>query len=160
MVGELDAAMEGFVRRRLGDVSGLRVEGEARAIGGQSRENWPFDLHWQDGGQSHHRQLFLRRDPVGSVLETDRRVEFEVLRRLHDQPVRAPEVVWLDADGSELGRPAMVMTRYDGHNDHFILQGGVGRPDEDARVGIASQMVDLMIEIHALDWRGAGLNEV
>ena len=160
MASEFDTAIEGFIRARLGDVDGLRVVGEARATGGQSRENWPFDLFWEDGGQSHHRRLFLRRDPVGSVLETDRRVEYEVLRRLHDQPVRAPEVVWLDADGSELGRPALVMTRYDGFNDHFILQSGGGRFDEDTRAGIASQMVDLMVEIHALDWRGAGLHEV
>ena len=160
MGSDFDSALEGFVRRRLGEVDGLRVEGEARATGGQSRENWPFDVFWGQGGESHHRRLFLRRDPVGSVLETDRRVEYEVLRRLHDQPVRAPEVVWLDADGSELGRPALVMTRYDGLNDHFILEGGISQFDEDTRAGIASQMVDLMAEIHALDWRAAGLDEV
>ncbi len=160
MTSEFDMALEGFVRRRLGDVGELRVEGEARAIGGQSRENWPFNLLWEDEGQPHRRRLFLRRDPVGSVLETDRRVEYEVLRRLHDQPVRAPEVVWLDADGSELGRPALVMTRYDGRNDHFVLEGGISQFDEDTRAGIASQMVDLMIEIHTLDWRGAGLDDV
>ena len=160
MTSEFDVALEEFIRRRLGDVEVLRVEGEARATGGQSRENWPFDLYWEDGGQSYHRRLFLRRDPVGSVLETDRRVEYEVLRRLHDQPVRAPEVVWLDADGSELGRPALIMDRHDGQNDHFIVEGGISQFDEDTRAGIASQMVDLMIEIHALDWKGAGLNEV
>lgn len=160
MASDLHTALEEFIRRRLGDVDGLRVEGEARATGGQSRENWPFDLYWEEGGQSHRRRLFLRRDPVGSVLETDRRVEYEVLRRLHDLPVRAPEVVWLDADGSELGRPALVMTRYDGFNDHFILQGGTSRLDEDTRLGIASQMVDLMMEVHALDWRDGGLDEV
>ena len=93
MSSEFDVALEGFIRRHLGEVGELRVEGEARAIGGQSRENWPFDLHWEDEGHSFHRRLFLRKDPVGSVLETDRRTEFEVLRRLHDQPVRAPEVV-------------------------------------------------------------------
>lgn len=160
MTSDFDIALEGFIRRRLGEVDGLRVEGEARATGGQSRENWPFDLFWEDDGLSHHRRLFLRRDPMGSVLETDRRVEYEVLRRLHDQPVRAPEVVWLDADGSELGRPALVMTRYGGQNDHFIVEGGISGFDEDTRAGIASQMVDLMIEIHALDWKGAGLDEV
>ena len=160
MASDFDIALEGFIRRRLGDVAELRVEGEARATGGQSRENWPFDVSWEDGGELHHRRLFLRRDPVGSVLETDRRVEYEVLRRLHDQPVRAPEVVWLDADGSELGRPALVMTRYDGRNDHFVLEGGISQFDEDVRAGIASQMVDLMTEIHALDWQGAGLDEV
>lgn len=160
MASDFDTAIEGFIRARLGDVNGLQVVGQARATGGQSRENWPFDLHWEDGGQSHRRRLFLRRDPVGSVLETDRRTEFEVLRRLQDQPVRAPEVVWLDADGSELGRPAMVMTRYDGLNDHFILQGGDSQLDEDTRAGIASQMMDLMVEIHALDWKGARLDEV
>ena len=160
MDSDFFTALEEFIRRRLGDVDGLRVEGEARATGGQSRENWPFDLYWEDGGGPHHRRLFLRRDPVGSVLETDRRVEYEVLRRLHNQPVRAPEVVWLDADGSELVRPALVMTRYDGFNDHFILHGGTSQLDEDTRVGIASQMVDLMIEVHAVDWKGAGLDEV
>ena len=160
MASDFDVALERFVRARLGDVDGLRVVGEARVTGGQSRENWPFDVFWDQGSESHHRRLFLRRDPVGSVLETDRRVEYEVLRRLHDQPVRAPEVVWLDADGSELGRPALVMTRYDGLNDHFILEGGISQFDEDTRAGIASQMVDLMAEIHSLDWPGAGLDEV
>lgn len=160
MTSDFDTALEGFIRCRLGDVDDLRVTGAARAIGGQSRENWPFDVSWHQDGQPHHRRLFLRRDPVGSVLETDRRVEFEVLRRLHDQPVRAPEVVWLDADGSELGRPSLVMTRYDGLNDHYILDGGASQFDEDTRAGIASQMVDLMIEVHALDWKGAELDEV
>ncbi len=160
MAGDFDAALERFIRRHLGDVEELVITGEARATGGQSRENWPFDVSWQQSEQSYHCRLFLRRDPTGSVLETDRRVEFEVLRRLHDQPVRTPEVVWLDADGSELGRPSLVMTRYDGLNDHFILDGGISQFDEDTRAGIASQMVDLMIEIHALDWREAGLDEV
>ena len=160
MASDFDVALERFVRARLGDVDGLRVVGEARVTGGQSRENWPFDVFWDQGGESHHRRLFLRRDPVGSVLETDRRVEYEVLRRLHNQPVRAPEVVWLDAHGSELGRPALVMTRYDGLNDHFILEGGISQFDEDTRAGVASQMVDLMAEIHSLDWHGAGLDEV
>ena len=160
MGDELDGELERFVRGRLGAVDELTVVGQGRVTGGQSRENWPFDVSWKDHEGSHHRRLFLRRDPVGSVLETDRRVEFEVLRRLHDQPVRAPEVVWLDADGSELGRPSLVMTRYDGRNDHFVLEGGVSRFDEATRLDIASQMVDLTIEIHALDWRGAGLHEV
>ncbi|WP_419918836.1 phosphotransferase family protein [Candidatus Poriferisocius sp.] len=160
MPGDSHEALERFVRTRLGDVSGLRVMGEARATGGQSRENWPFDVWWQDGNRSCHRRLFLRRDPVGSVLETDRRVEYEVLRRLRDQPVRSPEVVWLDADGSELGRPSLVMTRYDGINDHFVLEGGRSGFDENTRVGIASQMVDLMVEIHGLDWQSAGLDRV
>ncbi|MCY4036984.1 MAG: phosphotransferase family protein [bacterium] len=159
MTDGFQAALETFVRRRLGEVDGLRVECGARVTGGQSRENWPFDLYWQDEGRSHHRPLFLRRDPAGSVLETDRRVEYEVLRRLGDQPVRSPEAVWLDADGSELGRPALVMARYEGRNDHFILEGGTSGLDEDARVGIASQMVDLMAEVHALDWKAAGLQE-
>ena len=41
MTSEFDAALEGFIRARLGYVNGLRVEGKAWATGGQSRENWP-----------------------------------------------------------------------------------------------------------------------
>ena len=47
-----------------------------------SRENWLFEASWSLDGERVTEALIMRRDPVGSVLETDRSVEFAVLRAL------------------------------------------------------------------------------
>ncbi|MGI8840312.1 MAG: phosphotransferase family protein, partial [Caulobacteraceae bacterium] len=48
------------------------VENLARVSGGASRETYRFDAI--SGGE--RRGLILRRDPPGSLIETDRRLEF------------------------------------------------------------------------------------
>jgi aminoglycoside phosphotransferase (APT) family kinase protein len=92
---------------------------------------------------------------VGSVLDTDRRQEFAVLRALEATTVPAPRVRWLDADGDALGRPSVVMVREDGVCDWFVLSGDRSLDD---RVAIAHRFIDLLASIHLVDWRGVGLD--
>ncbi len=130
-----------------------RVEGLVRTSAGFSRENWVFDLVSRGG----RRPLIARRDPIGSVLETDRAVETAVLRALAGSEVPAPVVVWSDPEGTRLGRPTVVMERAEGVCDWFVLNGD--RPLED-RVAIAHRLYDRMADIHRFDWRAAGLGAV
>jgi aminoglycoside phosphotransferase (APT) family kinase protein len=82
----------------------------ARISGGASRETYRFDA--MVGGE--RRPLILRRDPPGSLIETDRRSEFLALKSFHGRGVAAPEPLILELVGAELERPFFIMARIDG----------------------------------------------
>ncbi len=160
----VDLETNGDVRERLEAFVSCRVENGELEIGpvervwtGLSRENWIFDLHLRDGDTSESKPLIVRRDPVGGLLETNRRTEFEVLRALEPSSIPAPRALWLDADGSELGRPSLVMERGAGRCDYFALNAE--RPLA-PRVALAERLCDLLAEIHRLDWKALGLDSV
>lgn len=135
----------------------VRVDGLRRASEGMSRENWLFEASWSLDGERVTEALIMRRDPVGSVLETDRSVEFAVLRALEATAVPAPRVRWLDADGRWLARPSIVMVLEDGICDYFVLNGDQPLA---ARVALAERFCDVLVSIHQVDWRGLGLDSV
>jgi aminoglycoside phosphotransferase (APT) family kinase protein len=124
-----------------------------RTSTGYSRENWLFDASW-DG---HTHALIARRDPVGSVLETDRRIETEVLRALAGTDLPSPALRWADLDGQRLGRPALIMDLSLGFCDGFVLNGALPLA---RRLAIAHRLYDRLADIHMLDWRAIGLDDV
>jgi len=124
-----------------------------RTSAGFSRENWVFDATW--GGERH--ALIVRRDPVGSVLETDRRIETAVLGALETTDVPAPRLRWADLDGDRLGRPALIMDLVAGVCDGFVLNGGRSVAE---RVRLAQRIYDHLASIHLVDWRAVGLGAV
>lgn len=131
-----------------------RIEGLERVGVGRSRENWLFDAVWPDGTVE---PLIVRRDPRGGLLETSRAEEFAVLRALEATPVPSPRVRWLDADGSRLGRPSLVMVRERGEVDYFVVNGD--RPLAE-RLDLAQRFCDLLATLHTADWATAGLGAV
>jgi aminoglycoside phosphotransferase (APT) family kinase protein len=159
-VGESDDVaikLRRFVEAQLPGVTDLRIDDLRRTSAGFSRENWVFDASWSDASATAvHESLIMRRDPVGSVLDTDRRLEFAVLRALEPTDIPAPRVRWLDADGDALGRPSVVMVREDGVCDWFVLSGDRSLED---RVAIAHRFCDLLAAIHSVDWHGIGLGD-
>ncbi|HWA60096.1 MAG TPA: phosphotransferase family protein [Caulobacteraceae bacterium] len=82
----------------------------SRIPGGASRETYRFDA--EIGGET--RGYILRRDPPGSLIETDRRLEFAAIRSFTGKGVAAPEALALEMDGAELERPFFIMARIDG----------------------------------------------
>ena len=88
----------------------VTVEALSRIPGGASRETYRFDAIV--GGQ--RRRLILRRDPTGSLIDTDRRLEFLAFQSFHGRGVPAPEPIVLEADGGALERPFFIMGRIDG----------------------------------------------
>ncbi len=155
--GEVGDRLARWLGSELPRGADVHIEGLRRSSFGMSRENWVFDASWQGDQGPVREPLIVRRDPVGSVLDTDRRVEFAVLKALEPTPVRAPRVRWLDAEGRWLGRPSIVMVREEGECDYFVLNGS--RPLEE-RVALAEQFCDLLASIHEVDWRALGLQEV
>ena len=153
---DLTEALRAWVAEEVGD-PGATVSRVTRTSAGFSRENWIFDLTWNDGSGARTEPLIARRDPPGSVLATDREVETGILRALEQTSVPAPRLRWVDLEGSRLGRPALVMDLVAGFCDGFILQGA--RP-VDERLAIAHRLYDRLSEIHQVDWQALGLQDV
>jgi hypothetical protein len=87
---ELRVPLEAWLREELGpDVT---IGELTRAPGGASKENFFFEL-------GTRRALLLRLDPGESIVETDRRREFEVLRAVANDASS-------DVDGKRLRCPA------------------------------------------------------
>ncbi|MBI5942706.1 MAG: phosphotransferase family protein [Caulobacterales bacterium] len=87
-----------------------RVTMISRIPGGASRETYRYDV--EAGGRT--RGLILRRDPVGSLIDTERKLEFAAFRSFHGGGLPVPEAVALEEDGAELERPFFIMGRIDG----------------------------------------------
>ena len=88
----------------------VEVENLARISGGASRETYRYEAV-VDGVREG---FILRRDPPGSLIETDRRAEFLAIRSFAGKDVAAPEAVVLETEGAELERPFFIMRRIDG----------------------------------------------
>ncbi|MDX6286688.1 MAG: hypothetical protein QOG53_2173 [Frankiales bacterium] len=146
-----------LMHHELPDAQDIRIEDLRRISEGLSRENWIFEGEWNQGGDAVRLPLILRRDPEGSLLETDRRTEFDVLKPLESSSLPTPRVLWLDEDGKFVGRPSMVMVREDGECDWFVLNGS---RSSDVRLGLARGLVGLLGQIHLVDWRSLGLDSV
>ncbi len=125
-----------------------------RTGGGASRETWLVDAEWTENGMRAARALIIRRDPTASVLETDRRTEFEVLRAAREIPVPVPRMYWLEESGTWLERPFMLMERVSGVAPPVTFP--ITESDAVRRT-IASEFATYLARIHAADWRMLGL---
>lgn len=88
----------------------VAVETLSRIPGGASRETYRFDALVN----GERRGLILRRDPPGSLIDTDRRLEFLAVRSFFGNGAPVPEAIALEGEGAELERPFFIMSRVDG----------------------------------------------
>jgi aminoglycoside phosphotransferase (APT) family kinase protein len=93
----------------------VAVSGLQRIAGGASRETYRFDLHWTEGGGAHQRKMILRRDPPASLIDTERRVEFEAYRAFRNSSVPVPEMLWLEESSRHLDHPFFIAEELAGH---------------------------------------------
>ena len=145
-----------YLQSRLPEAAEIAVQDVKRLPGGASRETWSFDARWREGGAEVARAFVLRRDPDASLLETDRDTEFRVMEAVWSQGVPVPRMYWLEPDPAWLERPFFVMERVDGcevsaqkllYEPRFVA----------VHDRIARSFVDVVAQIHALDWRSLGL---
>ena len=108
MTASLAERLEAYLTRTGGQPA--KVLKISRISGGASRETYRYDA--EIGGQT--RGYILRRDPPGSLIETDRRLEFLAIRSFTGKGVAAPEAIILEEQGAELERPFFIMGRIDG----------------------------------------------
>jgi aminoglycoside phosphotransferase (APT) family kinase protein len=133
----------------------VAVSGFARKSGGASRETYLFDAAWQEDGATVERGYVLRRDPVASVLESDRTLEFRVLEAAHALGLPSPKVSWLELTAGPLERPFCIMERLPGMPTPPTFPAAY--PVE-MRQRTAADFMTVLAQIHGADWRGRAVD--
>jgi len=150
---EIDAAsLAVWLKSRLPGIEGpIAVE---QFPGGHS--NLTYLLRFGD------RELVLRRPPVGSKVKTahDMGREYRVLSRLYAVYPKAPRALLHCDDPGVIGAPFYIMERVRG----VILRqqkapAGIDLPPTLMR-SISEAAVDGLADLHAVDWRAAGLEDL
>lgn len=113
-----------YLQHRMPKVSNVEVFGVSRIHGGASRETYRLTATWDEGGHKVTRPLILRRDPVASLIETERDLEYNAYRAFHPTGVPVPEALFLETDLKWLDRPFFVMEQIEG-----CLAGSAMQPE-------------------------------
>jgi aminoglycoside phosphotransferase (APT) family kinase protein len=135
-----------------------RVEELERIFGGASRETWRLRLRGRVRGGEFDRRLILRRDPEGSLIETDRRTEFLAYRAFHGSRVPVPEALWLEEDSRWLEQPFFVMEELAGFESRPQMLMAPPYAAHLEKLGL--QKWSILGEIAKADPRALGLHEV
>ena len=104
----------------------VEVSNLERISGGAPRETYRFRLTWREDGEVCTRQLILRRDPPASLIDTERRVEFEAYRAFHGSAVPVPAMLWLEEADAALDHPFFIAEELTGFqaSPQLLFAGG------------------------------------
>lgn len=124
---------------------------QARPIG-EGHSNVTYLIEREQGPE-----VVLRRPPRPPIPPSAHDVlrEARLLRALQDTPVRVPRVLAVCDDEQVVGCPFYVMEYVEGEVIVSELPSALDTPAQRARIG--EQLIDALVEIHAVDWRAAGL---
>jgi aminoglycoside phosphotransferase (APT) family kinase protein len=102
-------------------------------------------------------EMVLRRPPRPPLPPSAHDVlrEARLLRALRDTPARVPKVLAVCEDPATIGSPFYVMQRIEGDVIVSSVPEALDTPAERRR--ISEELIDALVEIHAVDWRAAGL---
>lgn len=103
------------------------------------------------------RSVVLRRPPRGPLPPSAHDVlrEARVISAVGPAGVRAPAVLAIGEDPSILGAPFFVMEAVDGVVITDTVPATLDGPEQ--RRALSLELVDALVELHAVDWRSAGL---
>src|SRR4028118_2393051 len=103
----------------------------------------------------------VRRPPLGPLPPKahDMGRESKILMKLHEAFPLAPKPYFFCEDESVIGAPCYVMERREGLIVDASFPEGV-EPTDELRRGVSRMVVDTFVELHAVDWREAGLGEI
>jgi aminoglycoside phosphotransferase (APT) family kinase protein len=102
-------------------------------------------------------EFVLRRPPRPPLPPSAHDVlrEARLLRALWDTPARVPAVLAVGEDERIIGAPFYVMARVPGDVIVTSMPPALDTPEERART--AEELIDALVEIHAVDWQAVGL---
>ena len=146
--------LETYLRGRLPERDGLRVTKLRRTPGGMSRQTWFADVEWGGAVASKEQRLTIRIDhDTGSVISTPLVYEYRVMAALFGSTVPVAEPLWYEDDPSWLGKPFYVRdcVAGDAAPKRLFAEG-----NERLRERVGRQLVELMADLHTLDWRERG----
>jgi aminoglycoside phosphotransferase (APT) family kinase protein len=101
-------------------------------------------------------ELVLRRPPRPPLPPSAHDVlrEARLLRAVEGQPVRTPRVLAACEDAGVIGAPFYLMEKVTG--DVITTQVPPALDTPTGRAAIADELIDALVEVHAVDWQGYG----
>jgi len=130
----------------------VTIEDVKRLPGGASRELWRFTL--VRPGATPER-LVLRRDPPGHVIESSRKLEFDMIQAAAAAGVPVPKLRACGGDDPELGTSFFAMDFVEGET---IGKKILREPDlVTARERLPEQLAQAAARVHTIDPRRFGL---
>jgi aminoglycoside phosphotransferase (APT) family kinase protein len=101
--------------------------------------------------------VVLRRPPRGPLPPSAHDVlrEARLLAALEPTPVRVPKVLAVCSDPEVIGAPFYVMEQVQGDVITDTIPGPLDNPEQRAR--IADELIDVLVELHSVDWSAIGL---
>jgi aminoglycoside phosphotransferase (APT) family kinase protein len=130
---------------------------------GLSAETILFSAKWTQDGVEHNRSLVARVRPSGASVfpDYDFEAEFRAMEAVGRAGVPAPDVLWYEPDASILGGEFIVMERRYGQvptdDPPFTATGWVLELTAEQRGALCENAIQVLADIHAVDWRAAGL---
>ena len=137
-----------YLRAHKPEWVGCQVLSVQRIHGGASRETYRLSVQYDEAGVAVTRGLVLRRDPVSTLIETEREVEYAAYRAFSGSTVPVPEPILLEREAGPLDRPFFVMAEITGAKAASILAGDPYAPHQ-AKIG--AQFFTILGHIAAAD---------
>jgi aminoglycoside phosphotransferase (APT) family kinase protein len=155
-VQELAEKIARYAEHRVSGAERVTVEEIHRVFGGASRETYLIRLLAHLGaGRDEQLRWVVRRDPEGSLIETERRNEFEAYRAFYGSAVPVPRPLWLEEDPKWLERSFFVMEEViDCESSPQIL---LAPPYSDHAEQTGQQAWEILGEISRADPKAVGL---
>ncbi|MBL8552690.1 MAG: phosphotransferase family protein [Phenylobacterium sp.] len=157
MAHPLEPRLAAYIAGRMPEARGVVVSSLERISGGASRETYRFVLSWSEDGAVRERRMILRRDPPASLIDTERRVEFEAYRAFRGSPVPVPEMLWLEEGHEHLDHPFFVAEEIAGFQASPQMLFATATPQVLARV--AEGKWTILGEIAKADPEAVGLTK-
>ncbi len=105
----MENRLKAYLQEQITDIEIKEIRDLRRIHGGASRETYRFEMVYLDSGIEQKRGLIVRRDPVGSLIDTDRALEFVAYQSFYDTKVPVPMALILEEDEKWLDRPFFIM---------------------------------------------------
>ncbi len=164
----LQERLQGWLRGELPEAHDVTVSGLAAPTAtGHSSETVLFDASWTVDGERHGGSYVLRTAPSGhTVFPTyDLGEQYQIMSRVAAAAptVPLPPLRWYEADSEVIGAEFLVMDRVDGvvppDRLPYTMEGWLleeSSPEEQRT--LQDSALDALADIHAIDWRAAGLD--
>jgi aminoglycoside phosphotransferase (APT) family kinase protein len=152
----LEPRIATYIAGKLPAARDLTVSGLERISGGASRETYRFVLRYAEDGAQRERRLILRRDPPASLIDTERRIEFEAYGAFAGSAVPVPQMLWLEEDSAALDHPFFIAEELSGFQAAPALLFGGGY--EAVLPKLARRKWTILGEIARADPKALGLD--
>jgi aminoglycoside phosphotransferase (APT) family kinase protein len=147
---ELIDRLTAFLTAQVPEATDVRIDELTPVSGGNARKAFSFNaVLGEEQGHLDIPCIMLMQAEAGQ-LESDLAKEFQVIAALDGSGVPAPRALWLDADGSGLGSPTVIMERVTGVTDILALRA----PEPAARNrAVTLDFADAAAKLHTVDIR-------